>query len=395
MDNLKIVVLAGYSFPIGLAATTRIIAYSKGLIANGAKVEIIDYGHVSPDDPLKDADSGVIDGVPYRYSYKRIGSKSKFKRWCIDYWLSRLKAISLLYKMKKESSVDYVFLSFDSIIDITCFVLPLFLIRLKLVFIGDEYPIPIRHKLKSDIPVLKKKFYRFFSRFLCARVLMTENLKQYYNRIYTLPTHILSTIVDVDRFEFDNLSSRVRKRDLTYMGNMELSKDNVDNIIKAFAKILDIFPDLTLKLYGPKNNDTPYLESLIHDLGLNDKVQLAGKVDYDDVPDVLMHSLLLVSSQPDTVRANGGFPTKLGEYLCAGTPTVMTDSGEISTYVKDAEQLWLVRPESVEEYAEKLIMIIGNYSEALAVAGRGRAYVMKNCSGVVVGKGLIDFLSNL
>ena len=85
------------------------------------------------------------------------------------------------------------------------------------------------------------------------------------------PTLILSTIVDTDRFK--HLSYTKSSRDyLCYMGNMELAKDNVDNIIKAFNLIKDKFPRLDLYLFGaPSEFDKAFLLQLVQSLSLSDR----------------------------------------------------------------------------------------------------------------------------
>lgn len=48
----------------------------------------------------------------------------------------------------------------------------------------------------------------------------------------------------------------VAQKYMCYMGNMMLAKDNVDNIIRAFKRICDDFPDIDLYLYGtPSEKD--------------------------------------------------------------------------------------------------------------------------------------------
>ena len=391
----QILVLAAYPFPIGLAPTTRIITYSKGLIANGVDVKVINYSHVAYNDPLEDTPYGIINTVPYIYSHKRKGSKSPFKRRIWDNLNSWIKAIYKIREINKRNKVDYVFLSLDSVLSISIFVLPLYLMGIKLIFIGDEYPIPIREKLKSKIPRRKEIFYSIMSRMLTARILMTDNLKQFYNNIYPLPTFILPTIVDKSRFTKFKLNDKEREKSICYIGNMELTKDNVDNIIKAYALIKNKLPDYELKLYGPINSKNKSLISLAEKLGVKDSVKFMGSITNKEVPQILCSASLLVSSQPNTKRAQGGFPTKLGEYLLSGTPVLMTNSGEITKYVQDGQELWIVEPENPEEYANKIIYIFENYNKALSVAKQGKNYILNNCEAQNMTLKLIDFLTEL
>lgn len=225
---------------------------------------------------------------------------------------------------------------------------------------------------------------------------MTRNLQDFYDsKICPKPTLLLSTVVDTDRFM--NVSQMKSERDyLCYMGNMELSKDNVDNIIRAFNIIRDDYPDLDLHLYGsPNSRDRNYLLSIIKELELGDRVFIKGRIDNRDVPKVLAGAKILVASQPDTKRAEGGFPTKLGEYFMSGVPTILTDVGEISVYVKDSVNGYLVLPSRPDLYAKKIQHILDRYQEALDVAQYAKMYVWNNFGYEVAGKNISSFISGL
>ena len=392
MRTKRIVVLAGYPFPIGMAATTRIIAYASGLQAHGVSVEVVNFSHVAPDAEVY-PDSGTVDGVRYTYAYHRIGSKNKFKRRVCDNIISVYRSIRLIAKMNREQPVDYVFLSFDSVLNIMEFVVPLYLMRLRLVFIGDEYPIPIREQLKESIPRWKYQFYRFMSRFLTARVLMTENLKKYYDEIYPLPTYLLSNIVNEQRFP-ENSAKRKSSSYLCYMGNLELAKDNVDNIIRAFALVQGRFPDLVLRIYGLRTPKKKSLTGLVEELDLQDRVEFMGRISSDEVPAILQSATLLVSSQPLTKRAQGGFPTKLGEYLLSGTPALFVDVGEISQYVRHGKEIWLAQPCDPIDFAEKMAYILEHYPEAETVARNGREFVLAHFTADKATAGLVSFFES-
>lgn len=376
-----------------MAATTRIIAYASGLQAHGICVDVVNFSHVAPDAEVY-PDSGTVDGVRYTYAYHRRGSKNKFKRRVCDNIMAVYRSIRLIAKMNREQPVDYVFLSFDSVLNISLFVIPLYLLRMRLVFIGDEYPIPIREQMKESIPRWMHCFFRFMSRFLVARVLMTENLKKYYNEIYPLPTYLLSSIVDERRFSL-NPTAPKRSNCICYMGSLVLSKDNVDNIIRAFARIQKKFPGFVLRIYGQRTATNELLTRLVEELDLRDRVEFMGQISSSEVPAILQSAALLVSSQPPTKRTQGGFSTKIGEYLLSGTPTLFTDAGEISHYFHHGKEIWLARPCDPVDFAEKMAYILEHYPEAEAVARNGREAVLNHFTANKTTAGLVDFLNHL
>ena len=390
--SLKIGVLCTYSFPEGMAPTMRILSYGKGLVENGCNVEVIIF-QPKVQESLENI-SGAINDVKYVYSHVRSSYKSRLYKLLIDRPKSLINAVKILYKSHRKCEYDCVLLSFDSPLYLLFFAPILKLCGIHLGFIGDEFPEPIR-KLKSKIPFHYTMIYRFVYLFISFRVLMTDTLKEFYNKIITKPTYILCSVIDETRFQ-NLVQIPSSRRYLCYMGNMMLAKDNVDNIVRAFNLIKDEYPDMDLHLYGtPNDSDKQLIQSLISQLMLDDRVYFMGRTDYDNVPNILHNATILVTSQPDTKRACGGFPTKLAEYMMSGTPAIVTDVGEIHLYVQDGDTIYMVPPQNELAYANKLSYILKHPDEALGVATRAYEFAVSNFGAKDVTKPLIDFIKSV
>ena len=61
----KIGILTFWEFPEGLAPTTRILAYSKGLIENQIDVEIFSFRRIFKDDSETIKKTGIINGAKF------------------------------------------------------------------------------------------------------------------------------------------------------------------------------------------------------------------------------------------------------------------------------------------------------------------------------------------
>lgn len=387
----KIGIVCSYQFPEGMAPTIRILAYCKGLQQNGVKCEIFTFKETSfnSHEPL----SGIAGGIPYHKSY------IKHSRGILS---SLQDKLSMLKRLKKQIQIsneqekfDYILLSFDSLDKLYTIVPILKRLNIKMLFIGDEFPEPIR-RLKEDIPCWQKSAYRFIHRFLEGRILMTESLKNFYDeRAGKIPTYILNSIIDEQRFE-GVTREHVNQKYLCYMGNMQLAKDNVDNIIKAFSTVAAEFPDYQLWLFGtPNNEDYKVVERTIYENSLEDRVLIKGRVDYDKVPQILANASLLVTSQPITKRAQGGFPTKMAEYMMSKTPMIVTNVGEIYKYVQDGVTTYMVEPSDPDAYGRKLHYILSHITEANDVAQRAYEYAKLNFCTRPVTENMIHFLTEL
>ena len=104
---------------------------------------------------------------------------------------------------------------------------------------------------------------------------------------------------------------------------------------------------------------------------------------------------MLVTAQPNTKRAEGGFPTKMGEYMMTGVPMIVTDVGEITHYVTDKKDCYIVSPESPHEYAETLRYALTHKDESKQMAMRAYEKAYHNYSSKKVAEGLVGFLRRI
>lgn len=389
---MNIGIICSYPIPYGMAATTRIFSYAKGLVECGDKVDV--WSYIPTNFKKNTKDSGVFNGVSFFYSFRCRRIQNRILHG-FEILYSLLALGPRLYKRSKKQPYDVLIVSSDSIPILSYMALYNLIARKKLIFIFDEYPIPIRGKLKKEIPDWKKFAYRTILKLFSGYISMTGNLLKYYRSLVDRPGILVSSITDLSRFENIRKIPAEKASKIVYMGNMELSKDNVDNIIYAVSVLRDYRYDFHLYLYGrPNARDKRLLESIIESEKLSEYVTF-GFAQFDEVPLILAQADILVSSQPLTVRAEGGFPTKLGEYLMSGTPVLLTDVGETSRFFKDREEMFFAKPESPTDFADKLKFIIDNYNTALTVAANGKRLIEENYSHTAAGKRIHNFLINL
>ena len=399
----NVLIISIYSVQFGLAPINRIIAYAKGLQFNGAYVQILNpFPTDLEKNGVKLSDHGIHEGIPYHYTSGRYKSKKKLLR-ALSFITGYRKILGYItsyieiFERYRTNKIDFVIISTDEIKSLFFFSLISKLISAHPIFIFDEYPTPIRHKLKNKIPKIKEYLYSKVLKYIDAYISISGELKRYYTTLCFKPTFILPVIVDVSRFtEIVVSSPKIEDKYLCYMGNMELSKDDVDNIIKAFSLLDEKFNSIKLRLYGnPCANTKKYLEELIISLNLQDRVYLMGRVDSQQVPQILKNAYVLVSSQPNTKRAAGGFPTKLGEYLATGVPTLLTDVGENGKYVNNNHHVFFSKPDDYVAYAKRLSDILNNYDLAINIGLNGKKYILENYSHLKKGEELLKFLKEL
>jgi glycosyltransferase involved in cell wall biosynthesis len=366
------------------------MAYSRGMTESGAKVHLVTmypYGA----EPMGDFESERMR--IFRVG-KEVRPKNPIMRF-FDFFRGFLFAMKTVRYQNRLSKYDGLIVSNDNLFVLGFSSAFFKILGISVFFMFDEYPIPIRKYLRDRISALKSFGYRIALLNVSGMISMTEKLADFYVRISkrNIDKLVLSTITDIDRFQIKD--SKERENYICYMGNMELAKDDVLLIIEAFSILLNFHEEYTLRIYGkPSVADKEKILSKIRVLGLEGRVEIKF-AEYREVPSILRAAKVLVSAQPDTTRALGGFPTKLGEYLASGTPTLTTDIGEIARYVNDGHHVYLAKPSQVEEYANKLLQIVENYDRALEVAENGRRLIFEKYSHVKAGKEILNFINQV
>lgn len=204
---------------------------------------------------------------------------------------------------------------------------------------------------------------------------ISNSLKQYYSEqgIPAERIHVINMFVDTNRFS--GLEKKTSAKYIGYCGAVSYDKDGVDCLIKAFAIFHKSHPDYKLRIIGKgiAPNVIPDLKNLASTLGVLDSIVFTGLVPPEQMPQQLYDASILALARPDSVQAQNGFPTKLGEYLATGNPVVVTSVGEIPEFLKDCENAYLANPGDPENFASRLNWVAENYDEALLVGQRGKA----------------------
>ena len=74
----------------------------------------------------------------------------------------------------------------------------------------------------------------------------------------------------------------------------------------------------------------------------------------------------------DNANNHVAFPSKLTEYLSTSIPVITVNVGEISNYLTNNYNSFLIKPNNHVELVEKLDFILQNYEYALQIAQRGK-----------------------
>ena len=372
---MRIVILTEGPFPYGMAATTRMVTYARGMIEAGAEVSVLCTKPTeAPGENLRNTEiKGDFEGIHFNYT---AGTTSRspvaFKR-LILYYTGFFRAKKELRRMQEKANINVLFMGLSNFWFTWSH--SRWSHKNKVLFVQErsEYPF-----IGVTGPWQKMKL-GFYLRVTCKLfdviLVITRALENYFSnwirkdaRIYLLPM-----LVEAERFRGHNEKpAGLPGKYIAYVGSMQGNKDGVPILIESFARISASHPEMHLVLIGETGFDGfEGLKKLVEDRGLSHRVQFTGRLEWDELPAFLGSANYLALARPSSQQAEGGFPNKLGEYLATGKAVVVTAVGEIPDFLTDGENAFISVPDDVQAFADKLKEVLDDPERAKMIGERG------------------------
>lgn len=240
-----------------------------------------------------------------------------------------------------------------------------------------EYPFYKITQLKK-IKRLLSQFYPYSLRGVDTFITCSSALSDYY-RTYLNNSDIKVVPFIVDKKFFDYKPNIINQSQLCYCGYMGNNKDGVEDLIVAFSDFVksgEAFEHKLILMGSAEPIELEKLKDRVESLGLSKKIIFTGLVSHQEVLTTLNESGLLLLIRPNSLQAQGGFPSKLGEYMSTGRPIICTDVGEIREILGD--EFINFTPADKPEMASHLIAdIFNNYDHYVHKAKIGKEFSKK------------------
>ena len=349
---MKLIFVSSGQYPDGGAATNRHLAYSKGLKELGHEIEFILLGKQQSKER-----EFIYNGIKFICVYTPGVSKINTLRKVRSHLKTINKAKEALIASQGKNNISGLILLDTSVSVLFPLIKQGKKLGLKIFHERTEYPSVVAAKSilgKLDLNLYLKYAVKKFD----GIYVINKALKKYFEEITDskIPVVIVNMIVDPERFESVSGKHDGTKAIITYCGTLDGDKDGVPILIESFATITNEFPSAILQLIGSLDNEITKqkIKSKVSELNIGDKVIFTGSVKREQMPELLKNSDILALARPANKQAEGGFPTKLGEYLATGNPVVVTNVGEIGLFLKDKINAFISEPDSSEKFSQKL-----------------------------------------
>ncbi|MEA3457665.1 MAG: glycosyltransferase family 4 protein [Candidatus Thermoplasmatota archaeon] len=228
-------------------------------------------------------------------------------------------------------------------------ILTLKILRKNVVLVLPGYS-SIGFKLTNDRLYVPVKILETINRTLSNHIILYSpnlikewNLEQYRNKFSIAHEHFL----DFDKFK---MKKKFGERDnlVGYIGRLSEEK-GILNFVKAIPEISKEKDDLEF-LIGGDGQLCDNIKKHLDENNLNDKVNLAGWIPHDKLPDYLNELKLVVL--PSYTE---GLPNLMLEAMACGTPVLATPVGAIPDVITDGETGFIMEANSPACIAENVM----------------------------------------
>lgn len=381
-----------FSFPEGYAAANRVHCYAKGISESGISVHVICFSN-----EYLPVSRGVTDRTHYYYPFNQ-EKRSKYfvaRRW--KKFLKYINTLLLFHSLNKEEKITGINLWTTSSLTFIFGWLLSVIFHSKLLVECSEHP--LRNYQGGVLRKMTGMMKFYFEAWLCDGVLcISDYIFELYSKsgIKRQKLAVIPSTVDPSRFCIAG-TRPVPYRYLGYFGSLSLGRDNVGLLLKAFAVIRDQFPGLHLILggYFQDTNERESIHNLIHELRIESDTEIVEGLSRQEIIGYIKHAEILVMVRGDDMESRASFPSKLTEYLTVSKPVITVNVGEISNFLKDGENAYLVPSGDVEEMAEKIKFIFSHYDTALKIASNGKKLTDGVFNYKVQSDRILDFLYQL
>ncbi|MEK7071778.1 MAG: glycosyltransferase, partial [Patescibacteria group bacterium] len=138
-------------------------------------------------------------------------------------------------------------------------------------------------------------------------------------------------------------------------------------------KIISEFPDAKFMIIGTGNEqDKARIEKMVENLGIQDRINFLGQKKNEEVLELVSKSEIVVV--PEQWPSDFG-PLILVEAMALGKTVVASKVGAIPEFIKDGINGFLAEHNQPDKFAEKIISLLKNKSEAQSMGERAKESV--------------------
>lgn len=359
------------SMPNGMAATKRIVCYSKGLAEAGAKVEILVLNRTENIKNVHNNETNgtICNGCTFRYFSK---STIRHGNLIIRKYNDLKDYLHCFLYLLNNSSKDSIIFTYGDFI-----IIPFILILISKIKGAKicrelcEYPyytvenVTVLRKIKSWIVL--NALFPFFD----FVIPISEELKKIAEKHCRKHASILKVPIMVDKQDVLFEECPFNSDFIFHSGKFDEQKDGFVSMIKAFALSHKLNTNLHFISTGKLDNclHKNEISQIMNEYNITKFVHFVGYLTNKELLAYQKSCLFFIVNKLDTFQNKYCFPTKIGEYLLSGRPVITTSIGEANFYLKDKESAIIIPPGDISKLSD-MITYLANNKDACEIIGK-------------------------
>jgi glycosyltransferase involved in cell wall biosynthesis len=396
MKDRKLFYIVSHSLFNTGAKTNRLLCFVRGLLELGCDVTLL---HSLPTEHIVFKN----DFVPADRIKSFMIQPKKYTIWgrFVHAVLAFICAIRAYTYVLKNSKADEntIVISQDSYF-LNKFIFVAFKSRKSIVTLKEtmEYPSFLRRNKGYVGRLYSKLNFYLEAKLYDGYFAISRNLQNYLREWVgrERPVFLLPICVETSRFGKLKKQDAVNSPYIAYCGDMSNYKDGVRILLDAFEIVHQNRPDFKLLMIGSGRGKV--FEEVIQyykSLKAAGNIIFTGMISRDEMPAYLVNAEILALARPANKQAEGGLPTKLGEYLATGNPVVITDVSDISYYLKDHASAYISEPDSHVAFAEKLLEAANNPEEAGKIGKAGQRVAYEKFDYLNISRQMMNYINEM
>lgn len=184
--------------------------------------------------------------------------------------------------------------------------------------------------------------------------------------------------IDIKKFSPSLPQSKGKEKIVILSVARLVEKKGIEYGIRAVSRIIEQYPQVEYHIVGAGNLEG-YLNALIQDLNVVDKIKLLGRKQQKEIIGLMQNAdIMLAPSITSTEGDQEGIPVCLMEALAMELPVVSTQHSGIPELIIDGQFGFLVPEKDVDTLTNKLECLIKNPELRDKMGKSGKQYVEKH-----------------
>lgn len=163
----------------------------------------------------------------------------------------------------------------------------------------------------------------------------------------------------------------------------------IEYAIRAMTAVLNAFPGAVLTIVGD-GSLREQLEAIAADLSLGDAVKFAGRINHDDIPDLMRSFDILLN----TTIVPESFGVVILEGSATGIPVITSDVGGVREVCVADDTALLIPPGNEQAIAEAIVNLAGDPEKRARLGETGRSFVEEHFEWDRSVAAMLDVLTN-